>query len=278
MAYKDILVVADDTPESKERVQYAIRLAARHEAHAIGMMLRDDLSFAGYAAADVFSGDLDKRRQTEDAAHARIREGFERSAQAAGVAHEWHSTEGDPVRTTALFSRHADIAVIGQSGREGGAFGASRDLAEHVVLASGRPAIVVPHFGTYPKVGERVMAAWDASREAARAVADALPILQQAAEVVIFSVDPEERGDRHGPVPGADLGRHLARHGVNVSVEKLSAPDVPISDLILNRISDAGIDLLVMGAYGHARIRELWLGGVTRDLLKSMTVPVLLSH
>ena len=91
---------------------------------------------------------------------------------------------------------------------------------------------------------------------------------------MIFSVDPEERGDRHGPVPGADLGRHLARARlVNVSVEKLSAPDVPISDLILNRISDAGIDLLVMGAYGHARIRELWLGGVTRDLLKSMTGP-----
>ena len=278
MAYKDILVVADDTPEGGKRAQYAIRLAARHDAHVMGMMLRDDLSFAGYAAADVFSANLNARREAENAAHARVREAFERRAKAEGVRHEWHSAEGDPVRTVSLFSRHADVVVIGQSGRDGAAFGTSRDLAEHVVLASGRPVIVVPRFGEFPKAGERVMVAWDASREAARAVADALPVLQRAGEVVLFSVGPEERGDRHGPIPGADLARHLARHGVNVKVEKLNAPDVPISDLILNRISDEGIDLLVMGAYGHSRVRELWLGGVTRDLMLRMTVPVLLSH
>ncbi len=278
MTYKDVLLVADDTPEGGKRAQYAIRLAARHEAHVMGMMLRADLSFAGYAGADVFSANLDAQREAENGAHARVREGFEKRAKAEGVPHEWHSTEGDPVRTVSLFSRHADVAVIGQSGRDGAAFGTSRDLAEHVVLASGRPVIVVPRFGEFPKAGERVMVAWDASREAARAVADALPVLQRAEQVLTFSVDPEERGDRHGPIPGADLARHLARHGVNVKVEKLNAPDVPISDLILNRISDEGIDLLVMGAYGHARVRELWFGGVTRDLMQRMTVPVLLSH
>ena len=149
-----------------------------------------------------------------------------------------------------------------------------------MVLASGRPVLVVPYVGTYPRVGERVMIAWDASREAARAVADSLPLLQAAQQVVTLSANPDTggRSDRHGEIPGADIARHLARHGVRVEAQRLNAKEVSIADMLLNRIADEGIDLLVMGAYGHARVREIWLGGVTRSLMQYMTVPVFISH
>ncbi|MCY4003807.1 MAG: universal stress protein [Rhodospirillales bacterium] len=278
MAYRDVLVVVDDTPERAQRMQFAARLAARHEAHLIGMMLRYGRTFAERTGAYVVAADEKRRRAAEDAAHTRIREELERQARAAGVPVEWYSADGEPVRTVSLFCRHADIAVIGQSVDQPHALGTVRDLAEHVALASGRPVVTVPRAGTPAGVGDRVMVAWDAGREAARAVADSLPVLQRAEQVLIYSVDPEERGDRHGEVPGADLARHLARHDVDARVETVSGSDADAGDLILNRIAEAGIDLLVMGAYGHTRIRELWLGGVTRQMMRNMTVPVLLSH
>lgn len=278
MAYRDVLVVADDTPECTQRMQFAARLAARHEAHLIGMMLRYGQTYAERTEAYVVAADEKRRRAAEDAAHVRIREDLERQARAAGVPFEWYSAEGEPVRTVSLFCRHADIAVIGQSVDQPGALGTVRDLAELVALASGRPVVTVPRSGAPAGAGERVMVAWDAGREAARAVADSLPVLQRAEQVLIYSVDPEERGDRHGDLPGVDLARHLARHDINAKVETVSGSDADAGDMILNRIAEAGIDLLVMGAYGHTRIRELWLGGVTRQMMRNMTVPVLLSH
>ena len=137
---------------------------------------------------------------------------------------------------------------------------------------------MVPYVGTYPSVGNRVLVAWDASREAARAVADALPLLKDAGHVVALSANPDPGAGKHGELPGADIARHLARHGVRVDAERASSRDVSTADLVLNRIADEDIDLLVMGAYGHARVREVWLGGVTRRLMESMTVPVFLSH
>ena len=111
-------------------------------------------------------------------------------------------------------------------------------------------------------------------------MADALPLLQAAESVVTLSANPGSgpRPDRHSDLPGADIARHLARHGVNVEVHRIETRDVAVADMLLNRIADESIDLLVMGAYGHARVREIWLGGVTRDVLRHMTVPVLVSH
>jgi nucleotide-binding universal stress UspA family protein len=278
MAYRDVLVVVDDTPECAQRMQFAAGFAAQHEAHLIGMMLRYGLTYAERTEAYVVAADEKRRRAAEDAAHARIREELERQARAAGVPVEWYSADGEPVRTVSLFCRHADIAVVGQSVDQPDALGTARDLAEHVALASGRPVVAVPRSGTPAGVGDRVMVAWDAGREATRAVADSLPVLQRAKQVLIYSVDPEEREERHGDLPGADLARHLARHDVNVEVEKVGGFDALAGEMILNRIAEAGIDLLVMGAYGHTRIRELWLGGVTRHVMRNMTVSVLLSH
>ena len=276
MAYKDIVVVLDDTAECEERVEVALQLAQRHEAHLIGLMVIEGFSIPANAMVHLPVSVMEQRRQMEDESRARVRQKFERRADAAGIPNEWYTTEGDVVKTVALFSRHADLAVIGQESPEGSGFGASPDLAENVVLASGRPVLVVPYVGKYGHVGERVMIAWDASREAARAVADALPVLQAAEDVLVLSANPEP--GRHGALPGADIARHLARHDVKVEIQRIESGEVPVADLLLNRISDASIDLLVMGAYGHARVREIWLGGVTRDVLRHMTAPVLISH
>ena len=277
MAYKDILLVMDDAPACEERLNVALRLAGAHGAHLIGLMVHE-VYVPPIAAARIPSGLLDEHRRAVEETRGRVRAKFEHSARAAGVPHEWHAAEGDPVRAVALFSRHADLAVIGQESRDHHGFGTVRNLAEQVVLASGRPILVVPHAGAYPSVGERVLVAWDASREAARAVADALPLLKAARHVVTLSANPDPSTGDHGEAPGADIARHLARHGVRVDVQRASSRDVSIADLLLNRIADESIDLLVMGAYGHARVREIWLGGVTRRLMESMTVPVFISH
>ena len=277
MAFKDILVVVDDTPACEARVNVAMQLAARHEAHLIGLMV-NEVYVSPIAAARIPSGLLDEHRRAVGEARGRVREKFERLASAAGVPHEWHAAEGDPVTAVTLFSRHADLAVIGQENPDHGGFGTVRHLAEQVVLASGRPILVVPCAGACPSVGKRVLVAWDASREATRAVADALPLLYDAEHVVALSANPDAGAGQHGELPGADIARHLARHGVRVDVQRASSRDVSVADLLLNRIADEGIDLLVMGAYGHARVREIWLGGVTRRLMESMTVPVFISH
>ena len=280
MAYKDILVVLDDLAECEERIDVALRLAQRHEAHLIGLMVVEPVHIPNYAMSELPPGAMEVRQRMADEARMRVRRQFERQAGAGGVPYEWYTTEGDAVKTVSVFSRHADLAVIGQDNPDTGGFGASPGLAENVVLASGRPVLIVPYVGTYPHAGSRVMVAWDASREAARAVADALPILQAAESVMTLSANPASgaRPDRHGDIPGADIARHLARHDVNVEVHRIETRDVAIADMLLNRIADESIDLLVMGAYGHARVREIWLGGVTRDVLRHMTVPVLISH
>ena len=260
MEYKDILVLLDDTTECEERVNVALRLAERHQAQLIGLLVIEPAPIPTYAMSQLPPEVFELRRRMEDDVRARVRQRFERQAGAGGVPFEWHTTDGDAVKAVSLFGRHADLAVIGQENPDHGAFGASPDLAESVVLASGRPVLIVPCVCRYPNAGRRVMIAWNAGREAARAVADALPVLQGRGERGDdISADPDSgpRPDRHGDLPGADIARHLARHGVNLEVHRIETRDVSIADMLLNRIADESIDMLVMGAYGHARVREI---------------------
>ena len=135
----------------------------------------------------------------------------------------------------------------------------------------------MPYTGTFQRFGEHVVVAWDASREAGRALIDALPLLRRARQVTVMVIDAE-KNRRHGAEPGADIGLFLARHGVKVQVLRESASPMDIGNFLLSRLADLDADLLVMGAYGHTRLREIVTGGVTRTLLESMTLPVLMSH
>jgi nucleotide-binding universal stress UspA family protein len=153
-----------------------------------------------------------------------------------------------------------------------------RYLPEQVILGCGRPALVIPYIGPPATLGERVVVAWDASREAARAVNDALPLLERAKTVSVVTINPRQQPFGHGEEPGADIGLHLARHDVKIEVERVVSRDIDVANTILSQVANEGADLLVMGAYGHSRLREYVLGGVTRTILAEMTVPVLMSH
>jgi nucleotide-binding universal stress UspA family protein len=174
-------------------------------------------------------------------------------------------------------ARYADLAILGQHDPDDAASG-PRYLPEEVVLGGGRPVLIVPYIGPTATFGERVSIAWDASREAARAVNDALPLLRRARQVGVVSVNPRPWPFAHGEEPGADIGLHLARHGVKVEVQRIEGQGIDTANAILSHLADQSADLLVMGAYGHSRLREFVLGGVTRTILREMTVPVLMSH
>ena len=176
-----------------------------------------------------------------------------------------------------MHARYVDLILLGQTDPDQ-PLPVGRRLPEEVVISSGRPVLVIPYTGALDSLGERVVVAWDASREAARAVSDALPLLERAQSVLVVTIDPETTPLGHGDVPGADIALHLARHNVGVEVQRVPAGEVGAANALLSLVADYGADLLVMGAYAHPRLRQLVLGGVTRTVLQSMTVPVLMAH
>jgi len=164
--------------------------------------------------------------------------------------------------------------VVGQPEREHPA--PEEIVDEGALFESGRPVIVVPFIHKGALKLDRVMVCWDGSRAATRAIADSLPLITKAKQVeVVIVANGRAKSDE---VPGADLGQHLARHGLKVDVKRITSPDIDVASTILSYAADSSTDLIVMGGYGHSRLREFVLGGVTRGILESMTVPVLMSH
>jgi nucleotide-binding universal stress UspA family protein len=281
MSYKDLLLVLDSDAAARGRIDLAAALAARFAAHLVGLYplpAPEPPRHFGYydpALLDPFFHELrDKAREAAE----EQREAFEQVTRLRGVTAEWRLVPEGAEADAALHARYADLTVLGQLDPDRPAAETIRPRPEHVMLASGRPILVVPYAGDFAAVGQRALIGWDASREAARAVNDALPLLMAAETVTVLTIDAREGPDGHGEVPGADISLHLARHGVKVAVERTVSAGLPIGDVLLSRAADLGADLLVMGAYGHSRARELLLGGATRSVLQSMTLPVLMSH
>lgn len=271
MAFKDILVHVDNGQQAVERVKLAALAAEAGDAHLVGLHVRwrPDLPpvVAGQLAPDI----AEMQARFKQTAAREARAAFDSVAPPAGVTTEWRDVEGALVDSVLRHARHADLAVVGQAAEEDD----NRPLADSLVLEVGRPVLVVPYAGRFDTLGQRVLVAWNGSREASRAVHDALPLLKRARRVVVLAVNPDaEMGD----LPGADLCRHLSRHGVTAVAEQVRADDLEVGEMLLSRAADADADLLVMGAYGRSRLRELVLGGATRHILRHMTVPVLFSH
>jgi len=276
--FKDILVHVDSSDASARRLALAAQLAELSEAHLTGLhvkWLQENLYWADpYAAGYI----IEAATQSANAEAVRAEEQFRVGVAAGALASEWRVVTGPLVRSVALHGGLADLIVVGQHDPDNEAGIESSGLAEQVVLASGRPCLIVPFAGSFPTLGERVLVAWNGSREAVRAVNDALPFLKRAAKVYVLSVSPggaKNPGDDEVPT---DIAAHLARHGVTVEAQSDVAADISIGELLLSRIADLSVDLLVAGAYGHSRLRELVMGGVTRTLLEEMTVPILMSH
>ena len=171
-------------------------------------------------------------------------------------------------------ARRFDLAIVGQAEPDNDAV--EEMIAESTLFESGRPVIIVPYIQKAPLKLDRVMVCWDGSRQAARAIADAMPLLERAGQVEMVIV-ANERG-KQDEIAGADMGQHLARHGLKVDVNRITGGDIDVADALLSHAADAGADFMVMGGYGHSRLREFVLGGVTHSILRSMTVPVLMSH
>lgn len=281
MPLRDILVHLDATGPGHARLALAADLARRHEAHLTGLFVVD-IPLPVIAAGDGSSGPalaelMDRMREDALAAAATVEAAFRDRLRRDGLAGEWRVAEGAAPALVTLHARYADLAVVGQEDPESDQPSAGA-IVESVLFASGRPVLVVPYAGRFETLGRRVLIGWNASGEAARAVNDALPLIAAAETATVLAVDPRPGPDGHGEEPGADIARHLARHGVTVRVEHTSSGELAAGDVLLNRAAELPADLLVIGAYGHSRLRELVLGGVTRTLLHQMTLPVLMAH
>ena len=276
MTYKTILVHLDSGKRCPARLELGIRLAKNFDAHLIGLHALTVVRLPSYASVEGGPriAEEQRRRAVEYAAEAA--KAFRQAVDRGGVpGAEWRSSFDDALAAVTLHARYADLVLIGQP-ESGDDSGVDPGLAHRLVLAAGRPVLVMPYAGEFGTVGKRVLLAWNASREATRATTDALPFLQAADQVIVSPVKPGRAA--HGDTPGADIGLYLTRHGVPVEVAAIEGAELDAGNALLSRAADLSIDLIVMGAYGHSRVSELILGGVTRTMLQSMTVPVLMSH
>ena len=278
MAPKDILVHVDHTEQGQRRLDAAIGLAVAHDAHLIGLCVVDYPRLPNYVTAEI--PDEIRRHQIEavDAQAVRAETLFEERVRLAGINGEWRRVTGAPVQIIALHGRYVDIVIVGQRDPAGESGIDDPTMPDQLILAVGRPVLVVPYVGQFPVIGERILVAWGASRLATRAVNDALPLMGGARQVIVLAVNPPKGAEGEGEIPSADICLHLARHGIKAEAQHVYADDVSVGDMLLSRAAEQGIDLIVTGAYGHARWREIVLGGVTRHMLKHMTVPTLMSH
>lgn len=278
MTYSDIMVHLTEDPRNEARINAALMLAQQFDAHLTALYTLpppQHLYFMGeYVPVEVI------QQQVEEAKvrGRKSRASFEAAAARQNVKADWLESDRLPVEAIEISGRAFDLIVLGQPDpdpKDTLAVPAGVDVLPHeLALRAGRPILTIPYAGSYPVIGSHVLVAWNGSREAARAVHDAMPLLEKAKQVTVFGINPEaSRG-----TPGADLARHLARHGVRVETAYTVADDIGAGDALLSVAADRSIDLLVMGAYGHSRLREVVFGGVTETVLASMTVPVLLSN
>jgi nucleotide-binding universal stress UspA family protein len=201
---------------------------------------------------------------------------FHETLQLNGIAGEWYIFDPGEINELIAMATAADLVIAGQHNPETPAIAEFR--AENIVIACGRPLLVVPYIKTVTSVGKRILVAWDGTREATRAVHDSLPLIAEAEAVTVIAVASSEDDIRRRHVSLHRVVRHLGRYGLAVRAEEDVQSGLAVSDLLLSRASDLGADLIVAGAYHHSRFREALLGGVSKELLDHMTVPVLMSH
>ncbi|TVR78844.1 MAG: universal stress protein [Rhodospirillales bacterium] len=278
MPVKDLLVHIDHGRASPARLDAAIALAAAHDAHLVGLYVLSRPHIPGFIRTQIPPVLLKHQEEALGTSARQAEEHFNDAVRRAGVKGEWRCVDGDPEPVLSLHARYCDLCVVGQRDPEGEDATMDPAMPDRLILTVGRPVLVVPKVGDYPVIGKRVLVAWDASRLATRAVNDALPILTAADHVSVLAVNPRGGEDGHGDIPSADICLHLARHGIKAEAEHVYADDVDVGAMLLSTLAAEGADLLVMGAYGHTRWRELVLGGATRHILEHMTVPVLMSH
>lgn len=305
MPIKDIVLHQGPDSRSEVRLDIAVDLATAHDARVVGVFAKIDPGHAEYWWMAFGKEAMAEWLLTLETVCGEAEEAFEKRMTETGLQGEWRVIEGNPTDVMLTCARYGDVTVIGQADPDEPAYDSS--MPDQLVLGAGGPVLVVPYVGRFESLGKRVMVAWNGEREAARALRDAMPILEQADTVIVYTMDPADEGH----LAGADICAYLARRGVRAEAshvvlrpetEAVSSVlqtvggfgfqqrgpwsqsqrpplgKVDPGNALLSAVADSGVDLLVMGAYGHSRIRELVLGGATREILETMTVPVLMSN
>ena len=273
MGFKTILVHCDSGRGTPMRLQLAAGLADRFEGHVVGLFVCQPFQSPAFTDAGPAMDSLYRSYETVMKADEAMATAAFREAIGSNLG-EWRVADGLIEEVLIAQARYADLAVVGQGGADAPPTSTPSDLAEEVALAGERPVLIVPHIGFSRPPGRTVMLCWNDSREAVRAATAALPLLERADQVIILLVDPR----RNGHDPGADVAAWLSRHGVKATVRRDTAAESDVGGVILSRAADLDADLIVMGLYGHSRMREWVLGGASRTLLASMTVPLFVMH
>jgi nucleotide-binding universal stress UspA family protein len=277
MAYKTILVHCDVSRGTAGRLRIAADLADRFGGHVIGLYVRRAFQAPAFTDAGPAMDSLYRTYETTvRAEEAMATAAFRDAVGNKGLSSEWRVADGYVDEILAAEARVADLVIVGQAEPDSPPTTTSADLAEGIAMAAECPVLIVPYIGAAKPPGKTVMLCWNDSREAKHAATAALPLLVAADKVIVLIIDP--KADRSREEPGADVAVWLARHGVKVTVQRDSAADSDVGGVILSRAADHDIDLIVMGIYGHSRLRERVLGGASRTLLASMTAPLLVAH
>lgn len=280
MSIRDILLHLDPATDNAAEINAAFELAKSHDAHLAALATATDAELPLYGFAGLSTSVFTALENQVVHEIERVKAAYEAACKRHDVSGEFRANriyDAEAPDLIAMHGRHADLVVMRQSEpdvrRVGGA-----DVVENTVVAAGSPVLVIPYTGARETIGSNVILGWDGSREAARALKDALPFMRKADKVHVLVVNPDSRSGAHGELPGADIATHLARHGLNVELSTEHTGAIDPANLILSRAADFGADLLVMGAFAHSRLQQTLFGGFTTTILRNMTLPVLLSH
>jgi nucleotide-binding universal stress UspA family protein len=279
MSYKSICVHLDTSVPARSRLETALQLAQRFHARLTGLFstyVPPRNAFVVMAGTAEYYAEHERQRHERASALERV---FHAELARAKVEGQWIAADGYANDVVPPYARLADLVVLGQTNPADPESFVAEQFVERVVLSAGRPVLLVPSMGRFAAPGRHVLVAWDGSREATRAIHDALPFLKQAAKVSLLTVHSLRDQPPRDRIAGTDVALILARHGVKIEVRELTVEhDTPVGDALLSQVSELDCDMMVMGAYAHSRLHEIILGGATRTLLQSMTVPVLFSH
>ncbi|MFY3434543.1 MULTISPECIES: universal stress protein [Achromobacter] len=277
--YRRITVHLDHGFDCARRTALALGLAKRHKAELVGVYASSAPPQYYYGESVMMSRTLNIMKNLQAQNRGAVQNAFLEAAAAADVPAVVRAGESSPSATVALHGRTSDLIIVSQQNRDDVEAAHENEFVEQTLLTAGRPVMVLPSSGDFPVVGDRVLLCWDGSREAARALADAAPLLQGASHVVVLTMDEGAATRNVESIPFEDLATYCVAHGI-------PAPDhvrrdikgVGVGSTILNAAADYSADLIVMGAYGHSKFREWAMGGATASILKSMTVPIMFSH
>lgn len=280
MSYKTILVYLNDEQQAEQVIKAAVAIAQKNSAHLIGLHVASVPQYYSTVAVDLTAEIVEIQNSALKQESKKMKAIFEKFTATEDILTEWRSLQAHSALVADTIVNHGrcvDLVVAGQADPDRSDIGVGRVL-ERFLIDSGRPVLIIPYAGSHAVIGENITIAWNASRESARAVAAALPLLKAAKKVSVLWVNPDDESGENIDVPGAEIATCLSRHGVHSETDHSTTRQPEVGGELLSRVADEGADLLVMGAYGHSRMREFIFGGASRHILQQMTVPVLMVH